>query len=304
MVKQDYIHTDRNGYKLRVVALEPNKPERILLIPPLVGATGSLAIRTFRYFFRKGCTLMSFDYCGHYHDIDNKFTVNGTFTDTEVALAHASDQAKKAKIPLHTVGVCYGLIPLVHVLNKSGWPREVCSMFSVSGLLNMDDLLNFDNYRAHLSKRGMSFKSKSEFIDYMSSNKKETINRKQVFVSALTEYLMKIFAELSEIISDDRFGVLEYSRAEFYESFYEFATVTLPKIVTPSYFPCLFFTGVFDTVFNLQTQANKDKYLKQIKTIVPHAKICNIKIDHFGRGEDHYIIGQEGMKFLRKNEKV
>ena len=74
MKKQDYIHTTESGYQIHMVSLVPNKPKRILLIPPLVGATGILAIRTFRYFLREGCTLMSFDYCGHYNKINNKFT--------------------------------------------------------------------------------------------------------------------------------------------------------------------------------------------------------------------------------------
>jgi len=303
MEKKDYIYTDKNGYKIRIVSLVPNRPKRLLLIPPLVGATGILAIRTFRYFFREGCLLMSFDYCGHYKEIDNKFTIKGTFRDTKAALAHASEYSKKIGVPIHVVGACYGLIPLIYVLNELGWPREVKSMFSVSGLLNMDDILNFDDYKSYLEKRRLSFKNKDNFIDFISTNKKDFIDSKQKYIDALTEYLLKIFTELSDIISYKSFGVLEYSKVEFYKSFYEFTTLSLPEIVIPKYFPCLFFSGIHDMILNLQAEKSKVKYLNKMNKMVPHAKFSNIRIDHFGRGEDHYIIGKEGMKFLIENEK-
>ena len=304
MEKQDYIYTDKNGYKIRILSLIPNEPKRLLLIPPLVGATGVLAIRTFRYFFRESCLLMSFDYCGHYDEIDNKFTVKGTFTDTEVSLVHAIECAKKMKIPMHVVGACYGLIPLLFVLNKMQWPRqEIRSMFSVSGLVSMTDLLNFDDYKRYLDKRGLLFKNKSEFVDFIVTNKKEFVKNKQIYIETFTEYLLEIFAELSDIISRESFGILKYSKAKFYESFYEFMTISLPKIVIPAYFPCLFFSGDYDRIFGLEAEKGKTEYLKKVMKIAPHAKNCNIRIDHFGRGEDHYVIGKEGMKFLIENEK-
>ena len=303
MEKQDYIYTDKNGYKIHVVALVPNKPKRVLLIPPLVGATGVLAIKTFRYFFREGSTLMSFDYCGHYNGINNKFTIKGTFDDTDVSLYHACEYARKARVPIHVVGACYGLIPLVYSLNKMKWPQEVKSMFSVSGLLNIDDILNFDRYKFYLKKKGLVFRNKVDFIDFMSKRKEDFINDKQKYVEALTECLLKLFAELSGIISSKSFGVLEYSQVEFYKSFYEFMTVKVPEIIIPKQFPCLFFLGIRDKILDLETEKKETEYLKKINTLAPHAKLCNIRIDHFGRGEDHYVIGEEGMRFLINNER-
>jgi len=303
MEKQDYIYTDKNGYKIRIVSLVPNNPKRLLLIPPLVGATGILAIKTFRYFFRENCLLLSFDYCGHYSGIDNKFTLNGTFIDTGVALAHASEYARKIEVPIHVVGTCYGLIPLLYVLNELGWPREVRSMFSVSGLLNIYEILSFDDYNLYLKKRGLLFKDKTDFVNFMSTNRSVFIKNRQKYIDALTEYLLKIFTELSDIISYESFGVLEYSKVEFYKSFYEFMTIDLPEILIPKHLPCLFFLGAHDRILNFQAEENKDEHLKKINKIAPHAKFCNIRIDHFGRGEDHYVIGEEGMKFLIENER-
>lgn len=302
MNKQDYIYTDKNDYKIHIVSLVPDKPKRLLLIPPLVGATGVLAIKTFRYFVRECCLLMSFDYCGHYNEIDNKFTLKGTFKDTEVALTHATEYAKKIGVSIHVVGACYGLIPLIYILNELGWPKEVKSMFSVSGLLNMDDILNFNDYKSYLEKKGLSFKDKADFIKFMSTDKKDFINGKQKYIDALTEYLLKIFTELTNIISYKNFGVLDYSKVDFYKAFYEFMTINLPEIIIPKCFPCLFFQGVHDTIFNLETGESKSKYISKMNKIAPHAKLCNIRINHFGKGEDHYVIGEEGMKFLIQND--
>jgi len=303
MKKEDYIYTDKSGYKIHMVSLVPDKPKRLLLIPPLVGATGTLAIRTFRYFFREGCLLMSFDYCGHYKEIDNKFTLKDTFVDTKVAIAHASEYSKKMDVPFHVVGACYGLIPLIYVLNELQWPRQVKSIFSVSGLLDIDEILKFDDYKVYLEKRGLLFKDKDDFINFISKDKEDFINNRKQYIDALTDYLLEVFTELVDIISYESFGVLEYEKTQFYETFYEFMSIDLPKIIIPRHFPCLFFLGKHDIILNLQAEENKTKYLRKINRIAPHAKLCNIRIDHFGRGEDHYIIGKEGMKFLIESEK-
>lgn len=302
MQKQDYIHTGKNGYKIHIVSLVPNEPKRLLLIPPLVGATGILAIKTFRYFFRENCILMSFDYCGHSSQVDTQFTIKGTFADTRVALSHAMDYAKKLEIPVHVVGACYGLIPLICVLQEMGWPQDVKSLFSVGGLFSMHELINFDGYSPYLQKRGLTFQNKDEFVNFMDKEKNAFIKDKQKYIEALTEYLLKIFTELKDIISYESFGVMQYSKADFYKAFYEFITVDLPDISIPKHFPCLFFTGSDDTVLKLKTSKGKGEYNRRITAMAPHAKFCNIRIDHFGWGEDHYIIGQEGVKFLINNE--
>ena len=302
MDKQDYIYTDKNGHKIHIVSLVPNKPKRLLLIPPLVGANGILAIKTFRYFFREGCILMSFDYCGHYPEIDNKFTIEGTFVDTRAALNHACEYAAKLGISVHAVGACYGLIPLLYVLNELGWPQEVKSIFSVNGLLNIHEILGFDGYKLYLRKKGLIFKNKEDFISCISTNKSGFISNKEKYIDALTEYLLSVFAELKDIISYKSFGVLDYSRVDSYKTAYQFFTIDLPEIIIPRRIPCLFFLGAHDAILNLQASEKNNEYLNKIKRLVTHARFCHIRIDHFGRGEDHYVIGKEGMKFLIAND--
>lgn len=302
MQKKDYTYTHRNEYKIHIVSLTPRVSRRILLIPPLVGARGILGIRTFRYFLRSGCILMSFDYCGHYDGLNTKFTLGNTFRDTEVALHHAIEYSKEMKLPLHVVGSCYGLIPLLYALNNLEWPPEVKSLFSVSGLLRIDDLLKFDGYKPHLAKRGIQFENKSDFIHFMSSHKTDFINTRKKYIDALTDYFLEAFQELQDVISSERFGVLRYSNADFHKTFYEFMTLELPEIRIPEHFPCLFFLGDRDTVFGFQTESRVEDFLGTVGRIAPHAKILNIRIDHFGRGEDHYVIGREGVKFLIKND--
>ncbi len=304
MEKQDYIHTSKSGHKINIVSLVPNEPKRILLIPPLVGATGTLAIRTFRYFFRENGYLMSFQYCGHSDQLHNQFTITGTFVDTKEAILHAIETGRKLEIPVHVVGACYGLIPLICVLHELKWPREVKSLFSVGGLFSMHELINFDGYSPYLKKRGITFKNKTEFIEYMKTEKSTFVKNKKIYTEALTEYLISIFDELKDVISYESFGVMQYSNVDFYKAFYEFITIDLPKVTIPSYFPCLFFTGVEDHVLKLETATGNSVYTKKITAMAPHAQFRNIKIDHFGRGEDHYVIGEDGMKFLLKNEKL
>ena len=106
-----------------------------------------------------------------------------------------------------------------------------------------------------------------------------------------------------KIISDNSFGLLDYSSAEFYKSFGEFIDSSLPEIIIPNKMPCLFFFGENDTTFNLNSRENRDKYVSKIRDIAPHAKLSDIRVDHFGRGEDHYLIGEKGIKFLTENEK-
>src|SRR5208283_6014618 len=135
MIKQDFIYTDQEGYQIRIVSLSPDKPKRLLLIPSLVGANGLWAIKTFRYFLREDCLIVSFDYCGHCKEVGNMFTLNGTFRDTKAALAYAFEYSRNNGVPVHVVGTCYGLIPLIYSLDSLGWPQEIRSMFSVNGLL-------------------------------------------------------------------------------------------------------------------------------------------------------------------------
>jgi len=304
MRKEDHIYTDSDGYKIRMVALVPEKPERVLLIPPLVGATGAWAISTFRYFSRKSSILMSFDYCGHYQGVDNKFTIKGTFKDTEAAISYATEYTRKKGLPLHAIGTCYGLIPLIYILDALGWPEIIRSMFSVNGLFSMNELINFDNYKDYLKKRGLFFKNKADFIEFMSRNKDKIIRDRKIYVKALTEYLAEIFPELIDIISDESFGTLDYSRVEFYQSFYEFIASDLPEIKITKNLPCLFFFGENDKTLNLKEKENKNRYVSQIKKMASHAQLCDIRIDHFGRGEDHYVIGEKGMSFLKENESI
>lgn len=136
----------------------------------------------------------------------------------------------------------------------------------------------------------------------MLSNKKDFISDKQKYLDALTDYFLEVFPELSDVISSKGFGVLEYSKAELHKTFYEFMTLDLPEMLIPKEFPCLFFCGINDTVFGLQSEYKKVEYSKQIRDIAPHAKILNIKIDHFGRGEEHHIIQDKGLKFLIEND--
>ena len=302
MKKEDSIYTHDDGHKIRIVSLVPKKPERVLLIPPLVGATGAWAISTFRYFSRENSILMSFDYCGHYHGIDNKFTIGGTFKDTEAALSYATEYSRNMGLPLHAIGTCYGLIPLIYVLSNLGWPEAIKSMFSVNGLFNMNELLNFDDYKFYLKKRGFSFESKIDFIEFMSKNKDEVIKDRKIYVAAFAEYLAEIFPELANIISDKSFGTLDYSRVEFYKSFYEFVASDLPEIKITKKLPCLFFFGENDKTLNLQERETKGRYVSQIKEMASHAQLCDIRINHFGRGDDHYVIGEKGMCFFKENE--
>ena len=104
--------------------------------------------------------LTSFDYCGHYSEIKKQFTLKGTFKDTEVALTHAIEYSHEIGLPLHVAGTCYGLIPLLYALNKLGWPRQVRTLLGVSGLLNINALLNFDGYKLYLAKRELLFENK------------------------------------------------------------------------------------------------------------------------------------------------
>jgi hypothetical protein len=300
MQKQDFVYTDKSGYKIHLVCLAPDKPQRLILIPPLVGATGSLAIRDFRYLLREGCALMSFDYCGHYKGIDNKFTINKTFIDTKLAMNYAYEYSKKFGLPLHVVGICYGAVPLAYIMNELGWPEYVKSMFTVSALVN--GILNFEEYNCYLMKRGISFDNVDRFLEFLSSNENSSVSIEHVYISSLTEYLGDMFSELSDIISDTGFGVLEYSRVEVFEAFHEFITIELPDIVIPEHFPCLFFSGVQDQIFNLRSDRSRAKYYEKIRKIAPNARVRNLRIDHFGRGEDRYVIGREAMKFLREHE--
>ena len=246
---------------------------------------------------------MSFDYCGHNKNVDNQFTLSGTFVDTKVALAHAIEYSQKIKVPLHVLSACYGLIPLIHVLNGLGWPKEIRSILSVNGLLGINELLSFDRYKPYLKKYGLHFKDKVDFIEFMAGNKKRVTGSKKLYLKALAEYLSVIFPELVEIISEDSFGMLNYSKAEFYKSFYEFIGMDLPDVEIPERLSCLFFFGENDMTLNFKSEEVRSRYISKIKGVAPHAQLCNIKIDHFGRGEDHYIIGEKGMDFIKKSEK-
>jgi len=301
MKRQEYI-TEKENYKLHMVAMQPDAPQRIILIPPLVGAKGILEIQTFRYFLREGCLIISFDYSGHYFEINRNFTIEHAFKDTRIALLHAIERSRDLDLPLHAIGTCFGLIPLLNALNQMGWPRQIKSFFSVNGLLGMNDLLNFDSYKLFLAKRGLLFQTKSEFIRHLLTDKKGIMENKQVYIDAMSDYLVSVFPEMSNIISNKNFGILDYERADFHKTFYEFLTLNITGITVPDDFPCLFFTGNQDSVLNLKEKNKKIEYTEKIIQIAPHAKILNINIDHFGRGDDHYAIGEEGIKFLTNNE--
>ena len=245
---------------------------------------------------------MSFDYCGHLSQEDTQFTLKRTFADTRLALSHAMEYARTVAIPVHVVGACYGLIPLLFVLEEFGWPRDVKSLFSIGGLFSMHEIINFDGYNPYLKKRGLTFKSKDDLMGFMIAEKDTFVRDKQKYIEALTEYLQQVFTELEDVISYERFGVMTYSNVDFYQTFYEFLTIDLPEISVPHYFPCLFFTGAHDTVLDLKTPKGEEEYTQRIMALASHAKFFKLRIDHFGRGADHYVIGREGVKFLIASE--
>lgn len=276
-------------YALSARMLLPRPPltvERIVVIPPLVGASASQSLITFRNLVRRGSALMSFEYRGHGAST-GLFNLDCTITDTRNVLKWASDYANAQGLPLHGFTTCYGVIALAAQFTKGACPVGMQSFSAVSGLFRLNQILKFSDFVQVFSRYLGRPLDTQAFLQGIERNEFQWNGT--AFRSALQEYLANLFPGLD--IGHDHFEELKHERVDIPSTLLQLSRATyLDRVSIPTEVPCNFFYGRNDDVLSLVTETGRCEYRNHVLSMIPHAQLHECEIDHVGRGPDHDVV--------------
>jgi hypothetical protein len=101
----------------------------------------------------------------------------------------------------------------------------------------------------------------------------------------------------------DYFEELRYDRADIATTLLQFAQARyLEGRTVPPDVPCRFFFGRNDELLALDTEPGRQAYRDHVVSLIPHAELCGLQLDHFGRGPDHDPVIQRLGDFFEESE--
>ena len=259
----------------------PTPAKRLVLIPPLVGASASQGLIIFRNLTRRGSILLSFEYRGHPNSMGT-FELDKTVIDTRYAIRWAEKYARERGLPLHAFAICYGVVSITSQF-RSEIKCPFWSFSTVSGLFSLDQIIRFKDFSPTFSKHvGVDLEKALQ-----SSEIGEQVDwNGEAFRRALREYLTMLFPELR--VGDDFFEELQYDRVNIRRTLLQLMTATYLKAVRiPRKLPCHVLYGINDDIMSLDAPQGREDYRKHALEVIPHAKIYEREIDHYGRGPGH-----------------
>jgi hypothetical protein len=279
----------------------PSYPERLVFMPPLVGGGASQALILFRNLTRRGSVLMSFEYRGHAHS-SGTFELDKTIVDTRCALEWACEYVRNHTLPLHGLAMCFGTVPLVaqYADGDPGYP--LWSFSTVSGLLRLDQILRFEDFVPVLSRHVGNRLDRTAMLEGLI---RQTLDvNGDAFRDALQEYLTGVFPELR--VGRDSFEELHYDRADIARTLVQLSRARyLDEVDFPPEISCNFFAGRNDHLLGLHTEEGRAAYRDQVLSLIPHAELHEMDIDHYGRGPDHRaVIERLGDLFERCEQRM
>jgi hypothetical protein len=293
--------TKRHGESLSAVLMRPQrgKIKRLLYIAPLAGSGASQQILRFRTLTREGSALLSFEYQGHGKSTGT-FSIEKSLEDAETVLLWARDYASKENLPLHVISTCYSTIPMLACFRNGRNILGLRSLSGVAGLFDLDTIIRIEGFldRYFRDARGGIMKP----ADFIGRVRMGIIGLDgDLFRDAVKNYLKGLFPELN--ITREAFEELQYSRVDIVEAMEQISQMRpLAGVRIPGNIPGLFFYGLRDTLMGHDTPEGRVLYEARVRSIVPHATIRAVDIDHFGRGPDHEMMGHELNHFFEQHD--
>jgi hypothetical protein len=299
---EDYVVPTEGRDVLHARLMRPRSrdvAERLVFISPLVGAGASQALVLFRSLTRRGATLMSFEYRGHFRS-SGTFHLDSTIVDTRYALEWACGYARRCGLPLHGFATCYGAVPLAAQFARGSRGFPLWSFSTISGLFALDQIIRFEDFVPILSRRVGAPLDGTALLEEVASRRLDVNG--DAFRSALREYLKGLFPELR--VGRDYFEELQYARADVAQSVLQLARARyFDELAVPPAIPCRFFFGRNDDALGLRTRERREAYRSHILSLIPHAEIREMEFDHFGRGPDHEAVLEQLADFFEESER-
>lgn len=280
--------------------------ERLILIPPLVGASAIQQILYCKHFLKPGHAnkLMSYDYSGHNRSpLGTMFSLSVSIEETREAILYAISESQKEGLPLHIMGTCYSTIPILISLQQLEWPEAVSSLTIYNGLTRMDKILTPENFLPFLAQENLNFKNAAELLSFLRNQADNTAqNSHEGIISAMIKFLTYKFPELTGVISSESFGELCYSRSEIIKTLIEFIEFGKLDIHVPETLACYFVFGKEDRILNLDNTEGENFNINEIMQLAPGAIIRGFKVDHYGKGEGHTDSLESIYQFVKSME--
>lgn len=276
-----------NGEGLYSTFLKPNnEPDRVVFIPPLIGANAELQTATFRSLANNGSEIFSFEYRGHRRSSGN-FSLENSIEDTGSALKWINQYSENRNLPLHVVTMCYGTIPLLLSLQKSEDGLNIRSVNGVSSLFSLDYILKVEALLPFILNEVVNKKVEHDRLAGMVKSGEVDVTTTG-FVRSVSDYLKGIFPDLD--IGEDHFAELKYGRTDIRGVISQFLTGFSIDAKVPKSISCNFFYGARDSILGLTSREKKDKYVLDARRIAPHAQLHEVDIDHFGKGQGRQAV--------------
>jgi hypothetical protein len=275
-----------DGVVLHAKLMQPKTPmcaQRVVLISPLVGAGAGQQLLLFRDFSRRGAIVISYEYRGH-PGSTGTFDLDSTVVDTRSALQWALDYANDRELPLHGFAKCYGVVTLLAQFRAGGLGLSLRSLSTVSGLYHLNQILRISDFAAIVSRYvGRDLDASSLVAELVQG----TIDCAELPLrQALREYLVGLMPELR--VELNSFEELSYDRVNVRQMLLDFARANyLDGVNVPAWMPCTAILGVSDHLLGMHTPEGRLAYRNRVASVVPHVKIHEVDMDHFGRGPGH-----------------
>lgn len=266
-----------------MVPKPPVESQRVVFIPPLVGAGAGQPLLTFRNFSRRGAIMISYEYRGHPLST-GMFELDKTVLDTHYALLWAADYAQKRGLPLHGFATCYGTIPLLSQFREGGCGPLLRSVNTISGLYELNQILRIEDFAPIVSRHFGREIDATAMLAGIADGTLDCVGLP--FKQAFQEYLSGLMPDLR--VRLDSFEELEYSRVNLRQTLMQFSRANyLDGVNVPPWVPCTACVGRQDALLSAETPEGRAGYKKRVESVVPHAFFYEFDMDHYGRGPGH-----------------
>lgn len=275
-----------DGCSLCTVIMRP-KPstptKQVVLIVPLAGASAGSQLLVFRNFARRGSIVICYEYRGHPKST-GEFDLDATITDTRYALNWALDFAHDHQLPLHGFATCYGVIPLLSQFKEGGQGPFLRSVTTVSGLYKLHQIMSIDGFAPYISRH---FGREMDAATIVKDLEEGVLDcDAPPLRQALREYLLSLMPELR--VELDSFEELRYDNLNMRQMLLQFARADYIRgAKVPESVSCTAVMGRQDWLLSTDTDEGREKYMRLVRAVMPHAYIYDLDMDHYGEGPDH-----------------
>lgn len=117
----------------------------------------------------------------------------------------------------------------------------------------------------------------------------------------MREYLAGLFPKLR--VGQDHFEELHYDRVDMRNTITQLLHNSyLDSVCIPPELPCNVIYGRNDDVMSLHIPEGREDYRKNVLSMIPHAEVHEMEIDHFGYGPERAAMFERVGDFIEKLE--